>query len=74
MSFWKWFLLFLTREYAKRNEWVIEDDDKFTHSLGRSPTRSFHHLAVNLVTKCFVTNALHNNNNLNPAIFFLQLL
>ena len=31
--------------FMKRNEWVIEDDDKFIRSLAHS----FHHSEVNLV-------------------------
>ena len=36
---------FLTREYAKRNEWVIGEDSQFTHSLAHA----IHHLDVNFI-------------------------
>ena len=54
---------FLTCEYPKRNERVIEMDGIFTHSLTGSLTHSIHHADVN-----FLTNVLHNKNNVNPAI------
>ena len=33
-------VFFFTREYAKRNERVIGDDGKYTHSLTRTLTHS----------------------------------